>query len=60
LNGAFIGGPLLNFDEGKIRGEGIYAVNFKYGNFSSFLQGVVYGGEDLIGAGGKIGLRYQW
>jgi hypothetical protein len=61
LNGAFIGGPLINFDQGKIRGEGIYAMNFDYGNgFSSFVQGVVYGGEDLIGAGGKIGLRYQW
>jgi hypothetical protein len=61
LNGAFIGGPLLNLDEGKIRGEGIYAMNFDYGNgFSSFVQGIVYGGEDLIGAGGKVGLRYQW
>jgi hypothetical protein len=61
LNGAFIGAPLLNFDEGKVRGEGIYAVNFDCGNgFSSFVQGIVYGGEDLIGAGGKVGLRYQW
>ena len=61
LNAAFIGGPLLNANEGKLRGEGIYAMNFDYGNgFSSFVQGVVYGGEDLIGAGGKLGLRYQW
>jgi Autotransporter beta-domain len=61
LNGAFIGGPLLNFDEGKIRGEGIYAVDFNCGHgLSSFVQGIVYGGEDLIGAGGKVGVRYQW
>jgi hypothetical protein len=61
LNGAFIGGPLINLDQGKVRGEGIYAMNFDYGNgFSSFVQGIVYGGEDLIGAGGKVGLRYQW
>jgi Autotransporter beta-domain len=61
LNAAFIGGPLLNANEGKIRGEGIYAMNFDYGNgFSSFVEGVAYGGEDLIGAGGKVGLRYQW
>jgi hypothetical protein len=61
LNGSFIGGPLLPSNEGKIRGEGIFAMNFDYGNgFLSYIQGVVYGGEDLIGAGGKIGIRYQW
>jgi hypothetical protein len=61
LNGAFVGGPLLTSDEGKIRGEEIFAMNFDYGNgFLSFAQAIVYGGEDLIGVGGKVGIRYQW
>jgi hypothetical protein len=61
LNGAFIGGQLLPSDEGKIRGEGIFAMNFDYGNgLSSYAQGIIYGGEDLIGVGGKLGVRYQW
>ena len=32
FNGAFVGGPLIGSDEGKLRGEGIFAVNFDYGN----------------------------
>jgi Autotransporter beta-domain len=61
LNGAFIGGPLIGSDEGKLRGQGIFAVNFDYGNgLSTFVLGMVYGGQDLFGAGGKGGLRYQW
>jgi hypothetical protein len=61
VNGAFVGGTLPLADEGKIRGEGIFAMNFDYGNgFAPFVQGVVFGGEDLIGAGGKVGIRYQW
>jgi hypothetical protein len=61
VNGAFVGGPLLPSDEGQLRGEGIFAVNFDYGNgLSSFVLGMIYGGQDLFGAGGKAGLRYQW
>jgi hypothetical protein len=60
VNGAFLGGP-FNSDEGKIRGEGIFALNFDYGTgLSAFVLAMVYGGEDLFGAGGKGGLRYQW
>lgn len=51
---------LLN-DQGKLRGEGILALNFDYGNgLSTFVQGDVRGGEGLFGAGGKGGFRYQW
>jgi hypothetical protein len=40
---------------------GIVALNLDYGNgVSSFIQGDVYGGDHLIGAGGKAGIRYQW
>jgi hypothetical protein len=60
-NGAFVGGALLPGDEGKLRGEGIFAMNFDYSNgFSCFVSGAIYGGEDLLGAGGRAGLRYQW
>jgi len=48
-------------DQGKVRGEGIAGLNFDFGNgLTSFVQGQVRGGRDLIGAGGKGGLRYQW
>jgi hypothetical protein len=61
VNGSFVGGQLLPSDQGKPRGEGIFAMNFDYGNgLSSFVSGAIYGGEDLFGAGGKAGLRYQW
>lgn len=52
---------LLLAQEGKIRGQGILAFNFDFGNgFSSFVLGEVRGGEGLFGAGGKAGVRYQW
>jgi hypothetical protein len=61
VNGAFVGGLLLPSDEGKLRGEGILAVNFDFGKgLSSFVSGALYGGEDLFGGGGAAGLRYQW
>jgi hypothetical protein len=48
-------------DQGKIRGDGILAVNFDLGNgVSTFVQGEVRGGQGLFGAGGKAGLRVQW
>ena len=48
---------LLN-DQGKLRGEGILALNFDYGNgLSTFVQGDVRGGEGLFGAGGKGGFQ---
>ena len=61
MNGAFVGGELLPSDEGKLRAQGILTLNFDYRNgLSSFASATIYGGEDLFGAGGKAGLRYQW
>ncbi len=60
--GALAGNNLLvQSDQGFVRGLGILALNLDYGNgLSSFVQGDVYGGAHLIGAGGKAGIRYQW
>src|SRR5215469_395296 len=59
---AFQGGNLLvQADQGFMRGEGILVLNFDFGNgTSSFVQGDVYGGAHLFGAGGRAGIRYQW
>jgi hypothetical protein len=52
---------LVQADQGLMRGQGILAFNFNFGNgMSSFVQGDVYGGAHLFGAGGKAGARYQW
>jgi hypothetical protein len=60
--GAFQGGNLLaQSDQGFMRGQGILALNFDFGNgMSSFVLGDVYGGAHLFGAGGRAGIRYQW
>jgi Autotransporter beta-domain len=68
VKGGFIaGGPFLannilaQADEGQVRGRGILALNFDFGQgISSFVQGEVRGGKGLFGAGGKAGVRYQW
>ena len=61
-SGAFQGNNLLvQADQGLMRGQGILALNFDFGyGMSSFVQGDVYGGAHLFGAGGRAGLRYQW
>jgi len=60
-NAAFGSNALLLAGEGKIRGDGILAVNFDFGRgLSSFVLADVRGGEGLFGAGGKAGMRYQW
>ena len=52
---------LVQADQGLMRGEGIFALNFDFGGgWSSLVQGDVYGGAHLFGAGGKAGIRYQW
>lgn len=52
---------LVQADQGFMRGQGILALNFDFGNgTSSFVQGDVYGGAHLFGAGGRGGIRYQW
>jgi hypothetical protein len=59
--GAFAPTPIIPLDEGKIRGEGIFAVNFDYGNgLSAFALADVRGGGDVFGAGGRAGIRDQW
>ena len=64
-NAAF--GPVTNLllaGQGLIRGEGILAMNFDFGKgLSSFVTANVRGGEGrvgLFGAGGSVGVRYQW
>jgi len=59
---AFQGNNLLaQSDQGFMRGQGILALNFDFGDgMSSFVQGDVYGGAHLFGAGGRGGIRYQW
>ena len=60
--GALQGNNLLvQADQGFMRGQGIFALNFDFGDgMSSFVLGDVYGGAHLFGAGGRGGLRYQW
>jgi hypothetical protein len=53
--------PLILSDEGKLRAEGIVALNFYHGNgVNSFVQAALQGGEGLIGVGGKVGARFAW
>src|SRR5262245_42488509 len=52
---------LAQSDQGFMRGEGIFALNFDFGYaMSSFVLGDVYGGAHLFGAGGRAGIRYRW
>jgi hypothetical protein len=60
-NSTFGNSPLIISDEGKLRLQGIFALNFDFGNgLTSFVQADVRGGEDLFGAGGKGGVRFIW
>jgi Autotransporter beta-domain len=59
--GAFPVAAIVPSDQGKVRGQGIFNVNFDYGNgVSAFVLGDVRGGSDLLAAGGRAGIRYQW
>jgi hypothetical protein len=67
VTGGFVSGsvftnvPVALSDQGKLRGEGILTLNVDNGRgFSAFIEGEVRGGQDLIGYGGKGGIRYQW
>ncbi len=68
VSGGFIPGAgfngnniLADADRGQVRGRGILAFNFDFGQgLTSFVQGGVHGGKGLFGAGGKAGVRYQW
>ena len=53
--------PLILSQEGKLRGEGIGALNFYYGNgVNSFVQANLQGGEGMFGVGAKVGARVAW
>ena len=59
--GQFNAAPIIPLDQGKVRGQGILALNFDYGTgVSTYVSGEVHGGSNLFGAGGKVGIRYQW
>jgi hypothetical protein len=68
VSGGFVPGAafltsnlLAQADQGQVRGRGIAAVNFDYGNgVSSFIQGEARGGKGLFGAGGRAGVRIVW
>jgi hypothetical protein len=46
---------------GKVRGQGIGAVKFDYGNgLSSFVQADIRGGSNYSGYGGRVGVRFVW
>jgi hypothetical protein len=48
-------------DEGKVFGQGIAKVNFIWNkNFSSYLEGEVRGRDSVLGAAGRLGLRYAF
>ena len=53
-------GNILN-DRGRLQGEGIAAVSVDFGHgLSALVEGDVYGGQGIFGAGGKASLRMQW
>jgi hypothetical protein len=68
VSGGFIPGAgfagnniLRQADQGQVRGRGVLAFNFDFGQgLSSFVQGEARGGKGLFGAGGRAGVRYQW
>ncbi|MDQ6703881.1 MAG: autotransporter outer membrane beta-barrel domain-containing protein [Pseudomonadota bacterium] len=59
---AFAGQNLLvQADQGQVRGRGVLAFNFDFGQgVTSFVQGEARGGKGLFGAGGKAGVRVVW
>jgi hypothetical protein len=59
---AFEGNNILaHADRGQVRGRGILALNFDFGQgISSYVLGEARGGKGLFGAGGKAGVRVVW
>jgi hypothetical protein len=53
-------GNILN-DQGKVQGEGIFALNYDLGGgYSTYVQADVRGGDGIFGVGGKGGVRVRW
>ncbi len=60
-SGPAVSNLLASADEGHIRGRGILAFNLDLGNgVQPYVQGEVRGGQGLIGAGGRVGVRVNW
>lgn len=55
------GGFVSPVDEGKIRGLGQAMAKINVGQGVSYMvMGEIFGGEDLIGLDGQLGVRYEW
>ena len=56
------GGLTLPTDEGEVYGEVQASVNFfdLSSGWSGFARADLRFREDLLGGGGKLGIRYQW
>ena len=53
--------PTAPTDEGKVFGQGIAKLNFIWNtHLSSYLEGEVRGREGVLGAAGRVGLRYAF
>src|SRR5262249_27227525 len=61
-NGAFLGPAFLaHADEGKLRFQGIGALNFDHLNgVKTFVEAQVRAGREYFGAGGRGGIRFEW
>jgi hypothetical protein len=59
--GGLAGETVSPVDEGKVRALGQFATKIDAGDGVSYLlQAEVRGGEDVIGFGGQLGVRYEW
>ena len=55
------GGTVSPVDQGKVRGLGEARAKIDMGSGLSYIvQGDVYGGQDLIGVAGQMGIRYEF
>jgi len=53
--------PLVPTQQGYVFGKGTSKINFDWGHgWSTFAQAEVRGTSGIFGAGGQLGVRYQW
>jgi hypothetical protein len=53
--------PLVPTDEGKVFGQLIGKLNFDYSHgLSSYIEGEVRGRDGVVGAAGRVGVRYKF
>jgi hypothetical protein len=59
-----VGGTMVPTDEGLVFAQGIGRLTFDWSQdvkgLSSYIEGEVRGRPNIIGTGGKLGVRYQW